>query len=103
MKTFVGRYFRAPPKLKRVSKMEDLLHLMTLNMAKAVLIPENDVAYFKEMSRLDFVLTPVPEMRVGIIALAVRKGKNANATLRHFTDMDDKNKALLDIDDWRGE
>ncbi len=98
MKKFIGKYLKANPKIKRVSKVEDLLQLLTFNMVKAILIPKIHVKYFKEISKLHFVVTPVPKMQVGIIALAVKNNGNATNTLKAFTNISSKVKALLDVD-----
>ncbi|MDM8558682.1 hypothetical protein [Candidatus Parabeggiatoa sp. HSG14] len=100
MKKFIGQYFSVTPRLKRVSKMEDLLQLLTFNMVDAILIPEIYVAYFKEISKLHFIKTPVYEMRVGIIALAIKYRRNTDHILRRFSSMNDNIKTLLDIDKW---
>ncbi|EDN70456.1 secreted protein [Beggiatoa sp. PS] len=100
MKEFIGHYFRPKPRIKRVSKMEDLLQLLTFNMVDAILIPEIYVAYFKEISKLHFIVTPVPKMRVGIIALAIKFRRNTAQILRSFSSMNDNLKTLLDIDNW---
>jgi hypothetical protein len=100
MKKFVGQFFSVTPRLKRVSKMEDLLQLLTFNMVDAILIPEIYVSYFKEISKLHFIVTPVPKMRVGIIALAIKPRKNTAQILRSFSGMNAHLKTLLDIDNW---
>lgn len=100
MKKFVSNYFTGAPRLKRVSKMEDLLQLLTFNMADAVLIPEIYVNYFKEISKLNFSVTRIPKMRIGIIALGVKQGKNASQTIKGLSGMDNKTKALVEVDDW---
>lgn len=100
MKKFIGHYFRPKPRIKRVSKMEDLLQLLTFNMVDAILIPEIYVAYFEELSQLYFIKTRVPQMRVGIVALAVNKRRNAPHILRSLTSSNDSLKKLLDIDRW---
>ncbi|MCP4348213.1 MAG: hypothetical protein GY795_22150 [Desulfobacterales bacterium] len=101
MKKFIGKYFNPPPRLKRVSKMEDMLQLLTFNMAEAVLIPEIYVKYFKEISKLKFVVTPVRKMRIGIVSLGVKKGRSARLTLKGIARMDSKTKALLEVDNWK--
>ncbi len=100
MKKFLGNYFRPRPRIKRVSKMEDLLQLLIFNMVDAVLIPEIYVAYFEDISNLYFIKTPVPDIRVGIIALAVKKRRYAPHILRSFSSMNDNLKTLLDIENW---
>jgi hypothetical protein len=99
MKKFIDNYYSSKPRLKRVSKMEDLLQLLTFNMVDAILIPEMYVAYFKEISKLHFIVIPVPKMRVGIIALAT-KSKGNSRILSNFIYMRDNINTLLDIDNW---
>ena len=104
MDRFVGKYFpkhQRRIKLKRVSKIEDLLPLLIFNMADAALIPKTYVNYFKDISKLHLVTTPVPKMQVGIIALAVKDWNNAPLILRRFSMMDHKTKQLLGIDSWK--
>ncbi len=101
MKQFVSKYFATEPGLRRVSKIEDLLQLLTFNMADALLIPEIHVNYFKEISKLNFMVTPVPKMRIGIVGLGMRQGQNAPLILKGLTETDNKTKALLEVDDWK--
>jgi len=101
MKTFIGKFFNPVPKLKRVSKMEDLLQLLTFNMADAVLTPENTAPYFKEISNLNFVTTPVPDMKTEIVSLAQKDGTAASKTIEAIKKMDAKTMALLEVDTWK--
>lgn len=97
MKKFIRHYFRAKLRLKRVSKMEDLLQLLTFNMVDAILIPQIYVNYFKTISKLNFVITPVPNMEVNIAALAVGNRRYATHILRHLTSMNE----ILEINNWQ--
>jgi hypothetical protein len=103
MRKFVDIYLPASPKLKLVSKLEDLLPLLTFNMAAAILIPEHDVAYFQQLSQLHFVVTPLPEMRVGILALAIKDGGSAPITAACLKELDETVMALLGIEGWNEE
>lgn len=100
MKKFMGQYFSVTPRLKLVSKMEDLLQLLTFNMVDAILIPEIYVSYFKEISKLHFIVTPIPTMRVGIIALAIKPKGNTAHILSSFSSINNNLKTLLDIHNW---
>ncbi len=100
MKKMCGSYFSQEPRLRLVSKIEDMLQLLTLNMAKAILIPENHLAYFKELSNLNFAVTPLPNVSTGIIALAVRDGGIAVLSAKALTGMDGKSMAMLEVDKW---
>lgn len=59
MNSFVEKFVGVKTKVKHVTKIDDLLPLISFNMAKAVLIPKDKVAYFKSKSNLDFKVTPL--------------------------------------------
>lgn len=100
MKKFVGNYFNPVPRMKRVSKMEDLLQLLTFNMAGAVLVPENVVPWFRELSNLNFAVTPVEKMRIDIISLAGKKGAKVERTIEAMKKIDSKTMSLLEVEKW---
>jgi len=100
MKKTAGSYFSQEPRLRLVSKMEDMLQLLTLNMVKAILIPENQLTYFKELSNMNFAVTPLPNVKTGIIALAVRDGGSAGLSVKALTGMDSKSMTMLEVDKW---
>ncbi len=100
MKKMAGSYFSQEPRLRLVSKMEDMLQLLTLNMVKAILIPENQLSYFKELSRMNFAVTLLPDVKTGIIALAVRDGGNAVLSFSALKGMDSKSMTMLEVDKW---
>ncbi len=101
MTELVGKFFSPPPKIKRVTKMEDLLSLLTFDAAKAILIPEHYVAHFKKISQLNFAITPAKEMKTGIVALAVKNGGSADATVTAIKGMDSAGTSLLEVDNWQ--
>jgi len=101
MKNLIGKYFKDLPHLKRISKMEDMLQLLTFNMADAILITEAHVDYYRKLSNLHFVMTPAPGMKIGILALASGKGKDAAQIIKAFTGMDANTKTLLEVDNWK--
>ncbi len=100
MKKMAGSYFGQKPRLRFVSKIEDMLQLLILNMVKAILIPENHLPYFRELSNLNFAVTRLPNVRTGIIALAVRDGGSAVLSGKGLTGMDSKTMAMLEVDKW---
>lgn len=100
MKKMAGDYFSGKPRVRLVSKIEDLLQILTLNMVKAILIPENQLAYFKELSAMNFAVTSLPDIRTGIAAVAVRDGGNAGQIIRALTGMDGKAMDMLEVDKW---
>jgi hypothetical protein len=101
MSTFVQQFFPEIPKLKRVTKVEDLLPLLTFNMAAAILIPEPAIQYFKTTSNLNFAITKLPESKDGIVALAVKNGKNADKIAAALKSADKELCSYFEVDLWK--
>jgi hypothetical protein len=98
---FAGKFLNPVPKLRRVSKMEDLLQMLTFNMADGILIPEIFVSHYKEISKLNFAVTPVPNMKTGILALGVRQGQEAPLIIKTLTSLDKQYMELLQVEQWK--
>ncbi len=77
MKTFINRQFPIEPKIKRVSRIGDLLPFLSLDIATGIMIESVFIDYFKSTSQLQFTVTPLPESMTGVIAFAVKKGSQA--------------------------
>lgn len=76
MDDFVKEILHTSPKINRVTKIEDLIPLLTFTMADAVLLNESNVSYFKKTSNLNFVITEIPDATAGILIFA---NNNSNA------------------------
>jgi hypothetical protein len=101
MNTFVSQFFPTIPKLKRVTKVEDLLPLLTFNMTDAVLVQEPAVSYFKTTSNLNFNVTPLPETKDGIVALGIKNGINPEKIIATLKFVDKEVCALFEVDLWK--
>jgi hypothetical protein len=101
MDRFIGKFLNPVPELQRVSKIEDLLQLLTYNMVEGILIPETDAELYKKISNLNFVVTPFPNMKAGILALGVKTGKEAALTVKVLTALNEQNMSLLEVDKWK--
>jgi hypothetical protein len=98
MQKFVAGIFPTPPALKTVAKVEDLLPLLTFRMAEGILVTQAQVDYFRSVSQLKFVVTPVPSAAAGSICLAVRKGAEAAKAIQAIRAMrTDVQKLLGDV------
>ena len=101
MNTFVSQFFPTTPKLKRVTKMEDLLPLLTFNMTAAILVQEPAVSYFKATSNLKFNVTPLPPTKDGIVALGIKDGIDPGKTIVALKSVDEEIRAFFEIDLWK--
>jgi hypothetical protein len=91
-----------PPKLTRVGLPEDLLPLLELNLAKAVLMPAREFPVLREKSALDLRATELKSAWMGLPALAAVPGTQVSADMqRRFMNLPPKVKAMLGVDDWR--
>jgi hypothetical protein len=101
MQSFIAQFFPVEPKLKRVTKVEDLLPLLTFNMASGILIEDVFVNYFKATSQLDFKITPLPPAQSGIIALGIRKKGNADKTITALKHADKVLCTIFEVEQWK--
>lgn len=54
----VETLFKGRPVLIKVKKVADLLPLLTMNMVEAIVVSESHIAYLKQRSNLNFIITP---------------------------------------------
>jgi hypothetical protein len=101
MKSFISQFFPVEPKIKRVTKVEDLLPLLTFNMAAGILIEDIFVNYFKSTSQLDFKIIPLPPAQSGIIALGVNKNGKADKTTAVLKKADKTICSIFEVDLWK--
>jgi len=101
MKKFAEELFPTAPKLKRVTKVEDLLPLLTFNMAAGILIENVFVDYFKKTSQLEFSVNPVPGAKGGIIAVGIKDGAGVSETAEALKKADKSLCALFEVESWK--
>jgi hypothetical protein len=101
MRKYVAGLFQPPPAIKTVAKVEDLLPLLTFRMADAILVTAAQADYFREVSQLAFVKTPVPDARAGTVCLAVRNGAAAPKAMRAMQVMDASLRKHLGDVQWK--
>ena len=73
MKAFIVPLFPAEPRLKQVTKIEDLLPLLTFAMADGIMIEEIFLDYFRNTSNLTFKISHPIKPQSGIVSLAYRE------------------------------
>jgi hypothetical protein len=89
-------------KLKRVTKLEDLLPLLQFSAADAVLVPAAAVKSITERSRLTLGVREIPEARVGLPAVGVLNVKVRDLVAKQFQALDAETNRVLGIERWRG-
>ncbi len=98
MMEFATKLFPTPPKLKRVSKVEDLLSLLTFKLVKGIVIEKKQVKFIEKKSNLNLISTPLPSISSGIIALALKKGTNNPELIKKIKNV---KLTLLGVDEWK--
>jgi hypothetical protein len=101
MTAYVKSIIPTGPKTKRVTKVEDLLSLLTFKMVKAVLVTEEHLAHLKKISQLDFKETKLPKVELGIISLAIKKDADAAVIKQAMAKMPESISGLLGVSEWK--
>ena len=99
---FVADLLRTPElKLKRVTKLEDLLPLLQLAAADAVLIPSAEVKTVTEHSQLSLQVREVPEGKVGLASVSVLNPKVRDLVVKQIQALDAETNKVLGVERWR--
>jgi hypothetical protein len=101
MKEFVGQFFQVQPKIKRVTKLEDLLPLLSFNMVEGILVEKIFIEYFKSTSKLNFNVTALPKKENGIISLGTKQLKNEITITKILKDGNKEINELFNVDQWK--
>lgn len=96
---WVERLLNANPEVNRVTKFEDLLPMLQLEMADAVLLPAAVATVFKEKSRLPLQTTHLG-VQVGLPALSVLK-VGGEQIVPALTRAGGSLKQIMRIDGWQ--
>jgi hypothetical protein len=99
---FVAKLLKTPDvKLKRVTKMEDLLPLLQFSAADGVLVPSAAVKSVTERSRLPLRVRELPDARVTLPAVGVLNAKTKPLAIKQILGLDGDTNKLLGVDKWR--
>jgi hypothetical protein len=98
---FVADLLGAPMNLNRVTKIEDLLPMLTFNKAQAVFVGESIVPYFKKITLLNLVITRLPGCATGIAICATREQTDPGSIKNDLLTIEKNTSVLLEIDQWK--
>jgi hypothetical protein len=96
---FVSSVVGAQPKVERVTKLEDLLPLLQMEVVEAVLMPSRFLPEVQSVSRLALASTDLPT-RVALPALASASPSGAQV-ISAVTQMPATTMRMLGLDQWR--
>jgi hypothetical protein len=99
---FVARLLKTSDiKIKRVTKMEDLLPLLQFAAVDGVLVPAAGVKAITERSRLSLRVRELPEARVGLLAVGVLNAKTRELFVKQVQTLDAETNRTLGVEKWR--
>lgn len=101
MVSFVARFLPGRPKIKRVTKVEDLLPLLTFKMVKTVLVSREFIPFIKKTSQLKLIETSLPSSQVGIAVIAVHSGSSPASMLNAFKNASFSSGIIPGVDSWK--
>ncbi len=102
MKQLVAQNTTDKCKPKLVSKLEDLLPMLTFRSADAVLLTQADAEELKKRSQAKLVSIPLKGEAVGAVAVAiVRSGDNAARIVGEIRGLGKADLKLLGVESWK--
>ena len=99
MSTFITELFKAKVKLKRVTKVEDLLPLITFGSVEGIFIAESLYTQLKSKSNLNLVATKL-NMKIGLVSAAINSSTDKKVT-ECIAAFDSELNTTLGVDKWR--
>lgn len=100
MGAFATGFVGGTPKLKLVTKVEDLLPLLQFKSADAVLVGEDQVEDIKGKSAAQLVATPIPGAKWNLIVAASAKDDAAKSLEPVLKALGAPEKKMLGVDGW---
>ncbi|CAM2067597.1 hypothetical protein SCOR_19600 [Sulfidibacter corallicola] len=89
-------------RIKTVTKLEDLLSLLQFQDVDAILVPESQLSYYNERSKLNLVATELDGITLALpVVFKITEDPNKIQQLeKAFQGLEPKIKGLLGVDQW---
>jgi hypothetical protein len=101
MKKFVSELFNKEVKIKRVTKQEDLLPLLSFGAVKAIFISQSLYENIKSKSKLNLVPTSV-NIKLGLVSVALGSDPDAKEQFENcISKFDQSLNGTLGVDQWK--
>ena len=102
MSKFVAKLLGVPKvKVKRVTKVEDLLPLLQFSMADAVMLPPDKVDTFRSKSALNLQVTPINAATVGLPSVSVLTGGQRQVAIDALQKVNPQVMTRMGLDVWK--
>jgi hypothetical protein len=100
---FVTGMLHCSVHLNRVTKIEDLLPMLSFNKSQAIFVNEGSLPYFKQATYLKLIVTKIPNCNAGIITCAVQSQNRHTPIDDGLNTIAKKTTVILEIDQWKTE
>ena len=102
MSKFVAKLLGVPKvKVKRVTKLEDLLPLLQFSMADAVMLPPDKVETFRSKSALNLQVTTINAATVGLPSVSVLSGGQRQIVIDALQKVNPQVMTRMGLDVWK--
>jgi hypothetical protein len=102
MVKFVSELFKTPVKLKRVTKVEDLLPLLNFGAVDGIFISDTLFQALKSKSNLNLVSTPL-DIKIGLAAVAVKDAASKSKITECVSKFNSDLNNTIGVDKWRAQ
>ena len=99
--SFVKRVVPGSPRIRRATKVEDLLPMLIFRSVSAALVEETTVEDFRKKSQAKLVGTRLANCSMERVGLAIRQGGPKEALIREIKKIKGEDLALLGVDAWK--
>lgn len=100
MAEFVGQLLQADVKLKRVSKIEDLLPLLSFGAVDSVFIPESIYERIRAKSKQELVATRL-NVKVGLASAAMSTSQPEQSIVECIANLPARINSEMGVDQWK--
>ncbi len=87
--------------VKTVTKLEDLLPLLTFRMTDAVLVTEKEINFLKQKSKMTFSIHEMPDSKSGVVSVYLKKGLDSAPEVPGLREIPDELGIILGVDRWK--
>jgi hypothetical protein len=98
---FVSSFFGKTPKVKRVTKLEDLLPLLIFGMADAVLVCNQHVDCIRTLSKQNIMITPLPAPQTYSLVVAAQMGAEGEKVVAALSQLDSSALSVVGVEKWK--
>ncbi len=101
MSTFVQRKLGGVnPKVKPVTKLEDLLSMLQFSYVDAIFVPKSKIGYYKKKTELNLTVTELGQVTVGLPVVVIINQERAQLVKRSFSQLKPDLNSKLGVDQW---